>query len=91
VRKTISNEVAVRQATSSDEKKVVSVIHSGPYFRFVEDSELRVDAADGLEEYSYWNETYRSGLYATLHEAEHGAWAFAPWIGEAEQVSWLKD
>jgi hypothetical protein len=77
----VGNEPALRQYWSDDGHTVVSVVETaGLFFLFVEDTEVYEPATSSMEAYWYWEETYRSGLYASVDEAEKEALVVRPWL-----------
>lgn len=83
IRTITGNEPATKQFTSPNGKTVASIIRVGKLFRFVEESQLCEPRAHGLDGYCYWSETYRSGLYGSLHEALAAARSELPWLASA--------
>lgn len=77
----VGNEEAHRQARNEQGRWVVSAIRTFAGWRFVVE-ELAVEpASNGLDEYTYWSERYRSGVYGSLEAA---------WAEAERQMPWLR-
>ena len=81
-RTTISNEPAEQQFVAPDRTRVLSIVQSNGFFRFLEEEERCEPASASLDRYSYWAEAYRSGLYSTLQEALAAARIECSWLAE---------
>ena len=82
MRTTTSNEMALKQYSSEDGKRVLSIIPSGNLFRFVVEQLTHEPATSDVGAYEYWEETHRSGLYETADVAEQEALAAITWVGQ---------
>ena len=80
-----TNESTAKQWRSADGQRVASIVKTGELFRLVEKSELWEPPTNGLEGYSYWTETYRSGLYPSAEAAEGAGKALVAWLCEADE------
>jgi hypothetical protein len=85
VRTIVGNQPATKQWRSADGQRLVSIVRSDELFRFVEENELTEPASRGLEAYSYWSETYRSGLYPSEEAAERDAHVSVSWLGGTQK------
>jgi hypothetical protein len=81
MRTKVSNQEAIKQFVKSDGFRVLSIIKSGEHFRYVEDTLLYEATTPSVPSHSYWEETYRSGIYVDALAAETAA---------LESTSWLK-
>ena len=84
MRTTTSNEIALKQHSAEDGKRVLSIIPSGNLFRFVVEQLTHQPATPGVGDYDYWEETHRSGLYETADMAEQEALTAIAWVGQSD-------
>ena len=80
IRTRVSNEQAIKQFVNKDKTRVLSIIQSGKFFRFVEDCFIYEPATASVPSYSYWDETHRSGTYENALSAESEALACVAWL-----------
>jgi len=70
----------VKRFVSHDKHRVLSIIRSGVFFRFVEDSWVYQPPTASVGGYHYWEQTFESGLYENALSAEAEALASIPWL-----------
>lgn len=80
----VSNQQALLQQSNDDGRALVSIVQEkSGHYRFVEEREMSQPQAGVVPEYSYWEETYRSGLFPTAKEALAAAEQEIAWMGKA--------
>lgn len=69
----VGSITALKQYISHDRRRMLSIIKSGDFFRFVEERLTHQPEVMGLEACDYWEEVRRSGLYETIEVAAREA------------------